>query len=58
VHLPALAWKAVMPSANQHSDPALRPHSTTPASQHSRRIASMPWARQTPSSEITLPPPT
>ena len=47
-----------MPSLNQHSDPADRPHSTTPPAHASRRIASMPWARQTPSIEITLPPPT
>ena len=48
----------VMPHSNQHIAPAERPASTTPASQHSRRITSRPSARQTASSPSIEPPPT
>ena len=51
-------WNAVTPSANQHSEPALSPVITTPASQAARSIRSIPCAIHVPSSEITLPPPT
>ena len=47
-----------MPCSNQHSDPALSPAITTPASHAARSIRSMPCADHVPSSEITLPPPT
>ena len=42
-------WKAVTASANQHSEPALRPHSTCRAARPRRRTASRPCARQVPS---------
>ena len=44
--------------SNQHSEPALTPHSTTPRRQHSRSTSSSPCARHTPSRLVTLPPPT
>ena len=47
-----------MPHSNQHIAPADSPASTTPASQHSRRIASRPSARQTASRPSIEPPPT
>ncbi len=47
-----------MPASNQHSEPALIPHSTTPASHASRSAASTPWARQIASMFTVLPPPT
>ena len=47
-----------MPHSNQHIAPADSPASTTPDSQHSRRIASSPSARQTASSPSIEPPPT
>src|ERR1051325_2162163 len=47
-----------MASANQHSDPALSPHITTPDSHASRSATSSPCARSTPIRQVTLPPPT
>src|SRR4051794_6670442 len=48
----------VTPHSNQHIAPADRPASTTPDSQHSRRIWSSPNARQTASKPSIEPPPT
>ena len=48
----------VIPHSNQHIAPADSPASTTPDSQHSRRIWSRPSARHTASSPSIEPPPT
>ena len=53
-----LPYESVIPPSNQHSAPADIPAITTPASQASRRIVSIPCARQIASMLTVFPPPT
>ena len=50
--------ESVVPPTCQHNEPADTPVSTTPDSQHSRRMTSRPWARHRASRLTVLPPDT